>query len=317
MNKRPAHKTIQPDKELLRSKLKLRNIESRKRLFEKHPHFETFLLSQSLDLSKLREQSSKLLTAGTVGSLLLTSAASSQTGLNLAKIEEVLKKQDDYAPFNPRTLLRQNLAEILEAERGHSPSRQQEKKVETLVEKYTGVKARAVLEGERLNTSYGKIGLEQHLPRYPGDKIAQHDEFPKAGITPGLGAWGYFARSKKELTPDLWEKEKYYAVVQTLYLPDWAKRARYLRDWYKYRKVLIVNTQNGNSVVAAIADAGPAAWTGKVFGGSPEVMYHLGGPGYTKGPVILLFVDDPENKVPLGPVEYEKISLPEGAIIRI
>lgn len=58
--------------------------------------------------------------------------------------------------------------------------------------------------------------------------------------------------------------------------------ATYLRDWYKHRKVLIVNTENGNAVVAAIGDSGPAAWTGKQFGGSPEVMEHLGGPRYKR-----------------------------------
>ena len=92
--------------------------------------------------------------------------------------------------------------------------------------------------------------------------------------------------------------------MQTLYLPDWGRRQPYLRDWYKYRKVLIVNTDNGNAVVAAIADAGPAAWTGKHFGGSPEVMDYLGGARYKKGPVLVFFVDDPEDNVPLGPVEY-------------
>src|SRR3989344_2756409 len=131
-------------------------------------------------------------------------------------------------------------------------------------------------------------------------------EILKSGISPGRGAWGYFAPSKAELKNDLVETEKWYAVVQTLYLPDWNKRVNFLREWYKYRKVLIVNTDNGNAVVAAIADSGPAAWTGKHFGGSPEVMHELGGSSYKKGAVILFFVDDPENKVPLGPVEYNK-----------
>jgi hypothetical protein len=124
-------------------------------------------------------------------------------------------------------------------------------------------------------------------------KIPQLDE----GMAPGLGGWGYVPA----------DKEKWYAVVQTLYLPDWAKRQPYLSNWYKFRKVLIVNTMNGNAVVADIADAGPAAWTGKQFGGSPEVMNYLGGPRYKKGPVVLFFVDDPKNQVPLGPVEYNKV----------
>ena len=141
--------------------------------------------------------------------------------------------------------------------------------------------------------------------RYPGDTLDQHDAELASGIAPGRGAWGYF---------DNPQYEKYYIAVQTLYLPTWEQDVVFLRDWYKHRKVLIVNTQNGNAVVAAIADSGPAAWTGKVFGGSPEVMEYLGGPRYKKGPVVLFFVDDPDNKVPLGPVEYNKINLPQLAL---
>ena len=158
------------------------------------------------------------------------------------------------------------------------------------------------------------------MRRFPGDTLLQHAPTPKdfggegqgsgsilkEGLAPGLGAWGYFAPSKDALTPKIEEIERWYAVVQTLYLPDWSARQPHLKNWYKYRKVLIVNTQNGNAVVAGVADSGPAAWTGKHFGGSPEVMQYLGGAKYKKGLVIVFFVDDPYNKVPLGPVEYGK-----------
>ena len=147
--------------------------------------------------------------------------------------------------------------------------------------------------------------------------MTNHGPYFEEGMAPGLGAWGYFAQLKDKLTPSLEETERWYAVVQTLYLPDWERRHKYLVQWYKYRKVLIVNTQNGNAVVAAIADSGPAAWTGKHFGGSPEVMEYLGGPRYKKGPVLLFFVDDPENKVPLGPVDYNEINLPAIALTQI
>ena len=36
-------------------------------------------------------------------------------------------------------------------------------------------------------------------------------------------------------------------------------------------------------------------------------MNALGGSRYTKGSVLVFFVDDPENKVPLGPVEYNNL----------
>ena len=80
---------------------------------------------------------------------------------------------------------------------------------------------------------------------------------------------------------------------------------------------MVINTKNGNAVVASIADAGPAAFTGKHFGGSPEVMEYLGGSRYKKGAVLLFFVDDPENKISLGPVKYNEISLPEGSLVQI
>ena len=108
--------------------------------------------------------------------------------------------------------------------------------------------------------------------------------------------------------------EKYYAVVQTLYLPTWQKDLKFLRDWYKFRKVLIINVETGVAVTAAIGDAGPANWTGKQFGGSPEVMYHLGlAGGPRRGKVLLLFIDDPENKIPLGPV-WEPVQAPEARL---
>ena len=146
------------------------------------------------------------------------------------------------------------------------------------------------------------MGLEQHLPRYPGDTLAGRN-FTQVGITPGRGAWGYFASSKATLASADVEREKYYVVVQTLYLPDWGKHTKYLRDWYKYRKVLVINPATGTAVVGVVGDAGPAKFTGRQFGGSPQVMHDLGFyPKTHEGRVLLLFVDDPEDKVPLGPV---------------
>jgi hypothetical protein len=184
-----------------------------------------------------------------------------------------------------------------------------ESAVSGAIEKIWGIRATAALTGEKLNQSFGYMGAEQHLPRFPGDSVGEHDERQDSGITPGLGAWGYFANSRDNLTQDLIQKEKYYVAVQTLYLPDWKSRLPYLREWYKYRKVLVVNPGHGKTIVADVADAGPADWTGKHYGGSPEVMAYLGlNVGMQKGAVILFFVDDPDNEIPLGPVEYNVVA---------
>ena len=170
--------------------------------------------------------------------------------------------------------------------------------------KTLGIKAVAQLDGNRLNHQIGLMGLEQHLQRYPGDTSLAGRPFPQAGVAPGKGAWGFWASSQAQLAKADISMEKYYVAVQTLYLPDWNTRTAELRDWYKYRKVLIVNPENGAAVVAVVADAGPAQWTGKQFGGSPQVMSDLGYyPKRTKGKTIILFVDDPDNQVPLGPVK--------------
>lgn len=297
------------DSEYLRNKLKLKSLEAKNSLFGKYPHIQKFLEDNGIDLGKIREHSARVITTGALTGALLV--ATPNMSKNLPALTKIVRnftesKGNDAATPKQEKLL-SSLRQILPQK--ISPlARTQEKTLEQVIGETVGIGTRATLEGEHLNSTYGYIGAEQHLARYPGDsmythsKVAEHDE----GMAPGRGAWGYFARTKSDLSKEDIDREKWYVVVQTLYLPDWEKRLSYVRDWYKYRKVLVLNTQNGNAVVGDIADSGPAAWTGKQFGGSPEVMNYLGGSNYKKGPVLIFFVDDPENKVPLGPVDYNQ-----------
>ena len=181
----------------------------------------------------------------------------------------------------------------------------EEKKLENSIKKTLGVKAVASLDGNRLNHQIGLMGLEQHLMRYPGDTSTNNRSFPQAGVAPGKAAWGFWAGNKSALSKKDIQMEQYYIAAQTLYLPNWKKDLRELRGWYKYRKVIVINPSNGDAVIAVIADAGPAKWTGKKFGGSPQVMHDLGYyPKATKGKTIVLFVDDPQDRIPLGPINY-------------
>lgn len=295
------------DAEALRSKLKLRHFELKKSFGEKYPHAEKFFKEKALAPEKIREHSAKLIGAGIVaGSLFLLPP---QDGIKLlpTPAEVVGKLAGDGDKKSEEEGKSKLLIDTLSSTLPSRPrplSRSEEKFLEQIFQNIYGISTKASLEGEHLNTVYGYIGMEQHLRRFPGDKLAMHGEGEvlKEGLAPGLSAWGYFANSKDELTEESKETEKWYAVVQTLYLRDWNSRQPYLKNWYKHRKVFIVNTENGKGVVAAIADSGPAAWTGKQFGGSPEVMNYLGGERYKKGKVLIFFVDDPENKVSLGPV---------------
>lgn len=190
---------------------------------------------------------------------------------------------------------------------------EEEKDVAEILDRNFGFSTKAELEGKRLNTTYGIIGEEQHLARFPGDNMFTHFNNPddaqkywSSGMAPGLGAWRYFTDASDAsgtLTQKDIEREKYYIAVQTFLAPGFDSNTKEYTDFFKYRKMLVVNPQNGKAVVADIADAGPSPWTGKQLGGSPEVMSYLERfDGAQKGAVLYFFIDDPNDTIPLGPV---------------
>jgi|GEM_PF-2076876 hypothetical protein len=170
----------------------------------------------------------------------------------------------------------------------------EEQVVADALSKKFGLKLQVSLDGNRLNEIFGYVGKEQHLRRWPGDSLAGHD-LPSAGMAPLQGAFKDFASM---------DQEKYYVAVQLHELPNWNRDWSTLKPWYKYRKVFVFNPVNQKGIVAVIGDAGPAKFTGKTFGGSPEVMDYLQmKDGSQKGKAVLLFVDDKQNKIALGPIE--------------
>ncbi len=189
----------------------------------------------------------------------------------------------------------------------------EEKNITDILSRNLSFKVTAQLENIRLNRNYGLIGGEQHLYRYPGDNLYAHADttsdwanYGDAGIAPSLGAWGYFAPSKESFTEMDKQRERYYLAIQTFLAPGFAENFARYRDFFKFRKMLVVNPKTGQAVVAVIGDAGPADWTGKHLGGSPEVMDAVGlATGPRKGPVLYFFIDDPKNEVPLGPVSVK------------
>lgn len=189
----------------------------------------------------------------------------------------------------------------------------QETKVQSTLSDYLGASVKAELEGIKLNRTYGVIGGEQHLYRYPGDNLYKHADnaadsamYIPAGIAPGLGAWGYWAPSEAAFTDADKQQEKYYLAVQTFLVPGYAENVKKYSTFFKHRKMVVVNPKTGQAVVAVIGDAGPSPWTGKHLGGSPEVMEGVGlAGGPRKGPVLYFFLDDPQNKVPLGPLKVK------------
>ncbi|KKR77065.1 MAG: hypothetical protein UU21_C0001G0119 [Candidatus Levybacteria bacterium GW2011_GWA2_40_8] len=277
----------------------------REKWSKRHEELATELWTKHKDSFDWLSKNTKQLAATSLGSLiLLTTPGNPTLYLPESQAKEFPIELDN------RVFLMSDLAKILpEDVRELTP--EEEQKISEVLSRDFGIKATSVLDGKRLNRNYGIIGAEQHLRRFPGDTMNTHfdtaDEanlYYSSGMSPGLGAWGYFAESKEQMTKEDSEKEKYYIAVQTFLAPAYNLRVSEYRDFFKYRKMLVVNPQNGKGIVTVIGDAGPAVWTGKHLGGSAEVMYYLEREdGARRGSVLYFFIDDPRDLVPLGPIQ--------------
>lgn len=279
----------------LRDKWIARHRTSQKNLFTKH--------KEALEWAG---NATKQLAVGSIGSLLFLAAPL------VPNLPTPALQIESHTPLqlDNTNLLIHSLADVLPKSVQELTPGQEEKTI-ALLKEHFGVPVASELEGKRLNRSYGYIGQEQHLMRYPGDTIATHFDtseqanlYADKGMAPGRGAWGYFAYSRDAMTEEDKEREKYYIAVQTFLSKDFNQRVAEYRDFYKYRKMLVVNPENGKAMVVVIGDAGPGDQTGKQLGGSPEVMKYLERvDGAQKGPVLYFFIDDKENKIPLGPIK--------------
>lgn len=273
------------------------------------PHLD-FLETRGITLENLRDVSArKVATGALAGAMVLTpisgmaSVSSAHTPTHLGSANEIVSIED--AGYK----LAAELKKVVPAG-SENLSAAQEQQVSKIFSEVLNLKATPEISGKRLNRTFGLIGAEQHLYRFPGDTIFDHAATPSdfamyggSGIAPGLGAYGYWARSRESLTPEMEQQEKWYVVAQTFLAPGFKENPGATAKFFQYRKFLVVNPDSGQAIVGDLGDAGPAEYTGKVFGGSPEVMHYLGyGGGPRKGRVIFYFLDDPQNKIPLGPI---------------
>ncbi len=275
-----------PHFEHLRKKWKARERQASQNLFDKH----------------LRK-----VAIGSLGGLMLLNTP----GMSSSQMNNVAENQVQITgSTNKNILMAKELQSLLPGE-ARTLSAAEDKAITESIKKNLNVTVVPEIDNKRLNRTYGMIGGEQHLYRYPGDNVFAHAHnavdwamFGSSGIAPGLGAWGYFAPSKAVFTPADELRERYYIAVPTFLSPGFSERVAEYRDFYKFRKMLVINPKTGQVVVTDIGDAGPAEWTGKHLGGSPEVMEDLGlAGGPRKGAVLYYFITDSGNNIPLGPLK--------------
>jgi hypothetical protein len=273
---------------------------------EKHADLIEWMAARNVSLDDMRTASQQILAAISLAGAVVVN---NPTGFpEVHKVEALEEVQTDDALAAVSAEEHQEIMTKLESI-VHMPPGHMEKETELYLEQQLsdilGFEVTAELDGHRLNHSIGIMGGEQHLQRFPGDSLAQHDAYREAGIAPNRGAFGWFTESG-ELTEKAIQREKYYFAVQTLYLPNWSTEYPTLKEWYKFRKMIVINPMERTAVVGVVGDAGPAAWVKKQSGGSPEIIREgkIWSPK-TRGHVLLLFVDDPEDTIPLGPISLE------------
>jgi len=279
----------------------------RKKWTSRHKSVQEQLWARHAESMHWLVNNTRLIGAGSVGGMMLLSSPAAH---HLLLAHNPGSTDSAFMNLDASTFLSSDLYSLLPKDEVRSLTAQEENKVAMILSRDFGFAVSASLDGKQLNTTYGYIGAEQHLARYPGDTLYTHFDnayenahYADSGMAPGLGAWGYFASSKDEMTSEENMEEKYYVAVQTFLAPGYADDPTGYNNFFKFRKMLVVNPENGRAVVAVIGDAGPAPWTGKQLGGSPEVMEYLQRvDGAQKGPVLYFFIDDKNNTVPLGPV---------------
>lgn len=224
--------------------------------------------------------------------------ASAALGAHHIQMTEYAKQRQQQEKKNVEDFINQ-LSDLIKDK--DKLSNDEESIIAATLSKKFNLNLKTALDGNRLNEIFGFVGAEQHLLRWSNDSLSQHG-LQRSGMAPLQGAFRNFDNA---------DQEKYYVAVQLHELPNWNEQWSTLKPWYKFRKVFVYNPVNQKGIVAVIGDSGPSKFTGKTFGGSPEIMGYLQMvDGSKKGKAIILFIDDPENKIALGPTggnEAEKI----------
>jgi len=145
-----------------------------------------------------------------------------------------------------------------------------------------------------------------HLKRSPNDQLANHQTVLEAGFKEKRSFYGWF--NANQLTADDILAEKYYLSLPINLTSAWLDQPQVTAEWFKHRKLIVLNPLRELAVVAVMADIGPYNPIRAQFGGSPEIIraaevWHP----ENKGRVVVFFVEDSKNEVPLGVINLKTL----------
>lgn len=196
----------------------------------------------------------------------------------------------------------EKMTSIAQQPAGHLP-RQDELYLEQQLTDWFGFEVVAELESVRLPHSIGTMQAVPHLRRHPTDLLKDHTRCLDAGLKQTRSGFGWFTELG-QLTPASILQETYYFAVHAQFISGWKGSPYLLKNWLKFRKMVMINPTEQRAVIGCIGDFAPAEWMQYQFGGSPEVIQDgkVWSP-QTRGHVLLFFINDPMNQVQLGPLD--------------
>ena len=160
------------------------------------------------------------------------------------------------------------------------------------------------VEGQRLPHTHGVIQALPHFKTTPTDSLENHS-YPHATFSGKRSFFGWVT-SGTSVDQDPPAYEQYAVSLPLFLLPGWSEKFVSLKKWYAYRKVIIINPAESIGVVARIADTFPLVTAKYQFGASPEVILEAKcWSPKSLGKVLIFFVTDETDTVPLGPVSLE------------
>ncbi len=167
--------------------------------------------------------------------------------------------------------------------------------LEQQLSEITGIEVTSVLDGHRLHFQTGVVCSLPHSKRSPTDALGRHEVLFEAGLRQSRSCYGW--------VPE--DHERYgIALPLVLFSPDPVERTQ-LKQWYKYRKMLLVNPHEQKAVIASVFDVQFTQTQKYQFGATPEAVrsLHAWSPK-TQGRTLLFFVT-PTDTHPLGPVDMQ------------
>jgi hypothetical protein len=173
--------------------------------------------------------------------------------------------------------------------------------VEQQVSDLVGFQVATKLQNHELLHTQGSILALPHLKRSPRDTASDH-RYPQAPFSQKRSTFGWIDHLKTThgIAEDV---EEYYIALPLHLIPTWSQESAALKEWYTFRKMLVLNPQEQLAVVCRVADSLSTNTAKYQFGGSPELI--LAGRCWsadTLGRVLVFFVVDDTNTIPVGPL---------------